>query len=142
MDLSYSFPSGGGQPLLQVSPERENRKLHLIQDENRLLKSMAHQNHTRESSVHERAAIFDVPISQAKVLERKTNDAALRRAMLGREEAEAELSKYKDEVRVLRKKDDESLLAKAKMEEKYLALTVCCFHHTTTIIHFHYKHRY
>lgn len=83
---------------------------------------MAH--HVRESSVHERAAIFDIPVSQAKVLERKTNDAALRRAMLGREEAEAELAKYKDEVRVLRKKDDDNLLAKAKMEERYIALTV------------------
>lgn len=121
MDSSYSLASAG-QPLLQISPDRENRKLHLLHDENRPLKVMAH--HVRESSVHERAAIFDIPVSQAKVLERKTNDAALRRAMLGREEAEAELAKYKDEVRVLRKKDDDNLLAKAKMEERYIALTV------------------
>lgn len=39
----------------------------------------------------------------SKSLERKTADAALKRAMLGREEAEAEMRRYRDEVKLMRK---------------------------------------
>jgi hypothetical protein len=59
--------------------------------------------HTRESSVHEKVAAFNSLTYQGKQLERKTNDAALKRAMLGREEAESEMRRYREETRSLRR---------------------------------------
>ncbi|TAQ90374.1 hypothetical protein B7494_g1325 [Chlorociboria aeruginascens] len=53
-----------------------------------------------------------------KQLERKTNDAALKRAMLGREEAETEMRRYKEEVRVLRRQVDEGKDRERKVGER------------------------
>lgn len=54
----------------------------------------------------------------SKQLERKTADAALKRAMLGREEAESEMRRYRDEVRGLRRYVDEGRERERKVGER------------------------
>lgn len=66
-------------------------------------------------SVHDKISQFNnMSIAmQSKQLERKTADAALKRAMLGREEAEAELRTNKAEIKSLQK-----LIAEGKERER------------------------
>lgn len=88
-------------PQQQQQPGSEKR--HSIHT----LVSPTRSTHSRDSSVSDKINQFNTLASQGKHLERKTADAALKRAMLGREEAEAEMRKYKDEARSLRKQLDE-----------------------------------
>ena len=57
--------------------------------------------------MHDKVAAFNSLAFQGKQLERKANDAALKRAMLGREEAESEMRRYREETRALRRQVDE-----------------------------------
>lgn len=61
----------------------------------------------RDRSVAEKVSQFNTMALQAKQQERKLNDAALQRAVLGREEAEAEVRRLRDEVKVLRQQVEE-----------------------------------
>jgi hypothetical protein len=61
---------------------------------------------------------------QSKQLERKTADAALKRAMLGREEAETELRKTRDENKKLQKAIDEGKERERKVGERLESLMV------------------
>ncbi|KAK4225807.1 hypothetical protein QBC38DRAFT_482080 [Podospora fimiseda] len=72
----------------------------------------------RDSSVHEKINQFNSLAVQSKQLERKTADAALKRAMLGREEAEAEMRRYRDEARSLRKLVEEGKERERKVGER------------------------
>ena len=83
-DSRQGTPTGG--PLQAISHKRVNQR-----------DSMA--------SVHEKISQFNnLSVSmQSKQLERKTADAALKRAMLGREEAEMEVRRARDELKSLRK---------------------------------------
>lgn len=54
----------------------------------------------------------------SKQLERKTADAALKRAMLGREEAESEMRRYRDEARGLRRYIEEGRERERKVGER------------------------
>ncbi|TDZ68029.1 hypothetical protein CTRI78_v002537 [Colletotrichum trifolii] len=87
-------PSG---PLNPITPDRANQK----RDARNLFPS-PRGSEGRESSVHEKISQFNTLAMQSKSLERKTADAALKRAMLGREEAEGEARRYRDETKVLR----------------------------------------
>ena len=69
-------------------------------------------------SVHDKIHQFNSLAMQSKQLERKTADAALKRAMLGREEAEAEMRRYRDEARLLRKQVDEGRERERKVGER------------------------
>ncbi|KAK2735534.1 hypothetical protein CKAH01_01915 [Colletotrichum kahawae] len=84
-------------PLNPITPDRANQK----RDARNLFPS-PRGSEGRESSVHEKISQFNSLANQTKTLERKTADAALKRAMLGREEAEGEARRYKDESKVLR----------------------------------------
>lgn len=84
-------------PLNPITPDRANQK----RDARNLFPS-PRGSEGRESSVHEKISQFNSLANQTKTLERKTADAALKRAMLGREEAEGEARRYKDECKVLR----------------------------------------
>lgn len=53
-----------------------------------------------------------------KQLERSTADAALRRAMLGREEAETEMRRYREEARTLRSVVEEGRERERKVGER------------------------
>lgn len=76
---------------------------------------------------------------QSKQLERKTADAALKRAMLGREEAETELRKFREENKALKKAVDEGKERERKVGERLESLMVgiprqlCCNQYMLTI---------
>ena len=77
-----------------------------------------HVEDLRDSSVHDKINQFNTLAMQSKQLERKTADAALKRAMLGREEAEAEMRRYRDECRALRKQVEEGKERERKVGER------------------------
>ncbi|KAM0426945.1 hypothetical protein ACHAPT_007843 [Fusarium lateritium] len=79
---------------------------------------------SRDSTVHDKISQFNnLSVSmQSKQLERKTADAALKRAMVGREEAEAELRRYREENKALRKSIDEGSQREKKVGERLEAL--------------------
>ncbi|CZS97374.1 hypothetical protein WAI453_008586 [Rhynchosporium graminicola] len=116
MDPTFKFPGSPGTPLFQVSPERVNKqRASTIFDDS---SSESPHFHSRESSVHEKVAAFNSLAFQGKVLERKANDAALKRAMLGREEAESEMRRYKEETRALRRQVDEGKERERRVGER------------------------
>ncbi|KAJ8068663.1 hypothetical protein OCU04_002365 [Sclerotinia nivalis] len=108
-----------GTPLHQVSPERVNQ-----QRQWDLPTSPTGENgskaskHSRDSSVNDKIAQFNSLAYQGKQLERKTNDAALKRAMVGREEAESEMRRYRDEARILRRQVEEGKERERKVGER------------------------
>jgi hypothetical protein len=120
MDPSYSFPSSPGTPLFQASPERVNQQWHSHYDMESPSGSIHRESkvHSRDSSVHDKVAAFNSLAFQGKQLERKTNDAALKRAMLGREEAESEMRRYREETRALRRQVDEGRAREIKVGER------------------------
>lgn len=82
--------------------------------------------HTRESSVvQDKVAVFNSLAYQGKQLERKTNDAALKRAMLGREEAESEMRRYREEARSLRRQVEEGKERERRVGERLESVMVC-----------------
>lgn len=62
--------------------------------------------------------------AHSKLLERKTADAALKRAMMGREEAEAEMRKLREETAALRKSIEEGKERERKVGERLEAVMV------------------
>lgn len=119
MDSSFKFPGSPGTPLFPASPERVNQQRSSVFDE-----SPGRDRHERESSVHEKVAAFNSLAFQGKQLERKTNDAALKRAMLGREEAESEMRRYREETRSLRKQVEEGKERERRVGERLESVMV------------------
>ena len=115
MDGDYNGPGSPGTPLFQVSPERVNQQRSSFMDSPT---SPLKQSNSRDSSVHEKVAVFNSLAFQGKQLERKTNDAALKRAMLGREEAESEMRRYREEVKALRRLVDEGKERERRVGER------------------------
>ncbi len=119
MDPNFKFPGSPGTPLFQVSPERVNQQrpntTNSVFDDS---PAGSVGRHTRESSVHEKVAAFNSLAYQGKQLERKTNDAALKRAMLGREEAESEMRRYREEVKSLRRQIEEGSERERRVGER------------------------
>ncbi|KAI4163261.1 MAG: hypothetical protein LQ342_003197 [Letrouitia transgressa] len=117
MDPIFKLPASPGTPLFPVSPERANRQQlppspSLPSD----LQDPFRTAHLRESSdVQNKVAQFN-NLSKEAAQRRRDNEAAMRRAVLGREEAESETRRIKDENRVLRKEIDEG-----KAREKRVA---------------------
>ena len=72
----------------------------------------------RDSAVHDKISQFNTLAMQSKQLERKTADAALKRAMVGREEAECEMRRYRDEVRLLKKHVEEGKERERRVGER------------------------
>lgn len=108
-----SSPASGAQPLQPVS--------HNAQRESTVFSSVQHHRDRlgeimspRDSSVHEKINQFNSLAMQSKALERKTTDAALKRAMIGREEAEAEARRHREEVKKLQRQVEE---VKKQLEE-------------------------
>ncbi|KAI5467031.1 hypothetical protein BGZ63DRAFT_418767 [Mariannaea sp. PMI_226] len=112
MSHTPSLPGSPGGPLQAVTPERANQQRESI---------FSHlRREPRESSVHDKISQFNnLSVSlQSKQLERKTADAALKRAMLGREEAETEMRRYKEEAKALRKAVEEGKERERKVGER------------------------
>lgn len=110
MELDSSRPgTPAGGPLQAVTPDRVNQQ-----------REASLSSSARDSSVHEKINQFNnmSVFMQSKQLERKTADAALKRAMVGREEAESEMRRYKEEVRALRKAVDEGKERERRVGER------------------------
>ncbi|KAI0107097.1 hypothetical protein GGR51DRAFT_166724 [Nemania sp. FL0031] len=104
-------------PLQPLSPDRANHQNPMLAS----LRSTAQ----RDSDVHDKIRQFNnlahLPpnaTSMSKQLERKTADAALRRAMVGREEAESEMRRWREEARALRRQVDEGRERERKVGER------------------------
>ncbi|OTA99533.1 hypothetical protein M426DRAFT_76323 [Hypoxylon sp. CI-4A] len=119
IELEHS-PGGGAAPLQEVSADRVN------QQRDASLFSPTHTEHPRDSDVHDKIRQFNNMAypgatngaTMSRQLERKTADAALKRAMLGREEAEGEMRRYRDEARALRRQVEESRGRERKVGER------------------------
>lgn len=100
-----------------MTPDRVNRR-------DSIFSSL--QRESRDSSVHEKINQFNnLSIAmQSKQMERKTADAALKRAMVGREEAEAEMKRMKEEQKLLRREIDEGKERERKVGERLEAVMV------------------
>jgi len=85
----------------------------------------AGKDNVRDSIVFDKVNQFNSLTMQSKQLERKTADAALKRAMLGREEAESEARRYREEVRVLREQLHEEKERQRKVGERLEQVMVC-----------------
>jgi len=109
MDPIYKFPASPGMPLIPVSPERTNRLLPQSPSAPGL--SRFHTEHAAQhshgtSDVQGKVAQFN-NLSKEAAARRKENEAALKRAVMGREEAESETRRSREENRVLRKEVEE-----------------------------------
>lgn len=103
MDSDTSLPGTPvGGPLQAVAHDRVNQQRDSI------------------SSVHDKISQFNNMsiTAQSRQLERKTADAALKRAMLGREEAEADLRRYKEELKSMRKAIEEGKERERRVGER------------------------
>jgi hypothetical protein len=120
MDENHKITISPGAALSQVSPERVNQQ----RFEQNALPANDAVSIVRESSVHDRVAKFDSLAAQGKALERKTADAALKRAMLGREQAEDEMRRYRDEARAFRKQVEEGKDRERKVGERLESVMV------------------
>jgi len=116
MDFAPGSPSAGA-PLQPVSPnpQRDRDTPSLFSS---LRRTTVDADDARDSTVHEKINQFNSLAMQSKQLERKTADAALKRAMLGREEAEADMRRYRDEARQLRKQVEDGKERERRVGER------------------------
>lgn len=114
MDAS---PVGG--PLQAATPDRINQRRESAA-------AAALRGDGRDSSVHDKISQFNSlsVTMQSKQLERRTADAALKRAMVGREEAEAEVRRLKEEARQLQKELHEGKERERRVGERLEAVMV------------------
>lgn len=112
-----------------ASPERVNQQRSSVLLESPTRLSHHAHSHSRDSSVFDKISAFNSLAFQGKTLERKTNDAALKRAMLGREEAESEMRRYRDEKRVLQREVEEGRERERKVAERLEAYMVSYLGH-------------
>ena len=108
MEPGLKLTSSPGSPLNQSSPDRVNRQSENGDSPRRRLFSPEAARNARESSVHEKAARFDQLAFTGKPIERRANDAALKRALIGREEAEEQARRYKEEAMRVKKEFQEA----------------------------------
>ncbi|EGR48769.1 uncharacterized protein TRIREDRAFT_36639, partial [Trichoderma reesei QM6a] len=109
-------PAATGGPLQMASPDRVNQRR-----ENTLFTTLRTPGASVDglaSPVHDKISQFNSMSMQSRQLERKTADAALKRAMLGREEAEAEMRRLKDEARDLRQEIEEGKERERRVGER------------------------
>lgn len=114
-----------GTPLYQFSPERVNQQRWDLPQSPTGEKGSKASKHSRDSSVNDKIAQFNSLAYQGKQLEKKQNDAALKRAMVGREEAESEMRRYRDEARILRRQVEEGKERERKVGERLESVMVC-----------------
>jgi hypothetical protein len=126
MEDVEGFPDSHGATALQpISPDRVNQQ-------NPVLSSVRSSTH-RDSKIHDKIRQFNNlshlppnPTTMSKQLERMTADAALKRAMIGREEAESEMRRYREEARALRKQVEEGRERERKVGERLETIMVGC----------------
>lgn len=123
MDPPFSFPASPGTPLFAVSPERVNRKPIIPQSPSLPSDLAQHRDpfaaaHIKTTSdVQGKVAQFN-NLSKEAIQRWKDNEAALKRAVMGREEAESETRRLKEENRVLRREIEEGRGRERKVAER------------------------
>lgn len=127
MDPVFSFPASPGTPLFPVSPERANRQqlpqspslpfISNIQNDPFILHSRGN------SDVQGKVAQFN-NLSKEAAQRRKDSEAALKRAVLGREEAESETRRLREENRLLRQDVEEGRARERRVGERVEAVMV------------------
>lgn len=140
MDPVFKYPASPGTPLHPISPERANiqRTPHQtasvhwniqsspslpdILSSGNLPERLRSQART-ESEVLNKVAKFD-SLSKDALDRRRAHEAALKRAVLGREEAEDEVRLARDESRRLRKEIEDGKARERKVGERLEALMV------------------
>lgn len=131
MDAAFSFPASPGTPLFPVSPERSNRQHHQPPSSpSRNSESTSRERdpfvtgHLRDSSdVQGKVAQFN-NLTKEAAQRRKDNEAALKRAVLGREEAESETRRLKDDNDSLRREIEEGRGRERKVGERLESVLV------------------
>ncbi|KAK3683342.1 hypothetical protein B0T22DRAFT_358705, partial [Podospora appendiculata] len=116
MDFASSIPGSPGHACSPLQPVSHNQQRESAQASAMRYASGGEDLH--DSTVHEKINQFNSLAIQSKQLERKTADAALKRAMLGREEAETEMRRYRDEVRLLRRQAEEGKERERRVGER------------------------
>ncbi|KAL7934889.1 hypothetical protein V8C35DRAFT_300085 [Trichoderma chlorosporum] len=111
-------PATSGGPLQMVTPDRVNQRRDTLFGNLRSQGASADALSGRDSTVHDKISQFNNMSMQARQQERKTSDAALKRAMLGREEAEAEMRRIRDEARALRQEIEEGKERERRVGER------------------------
>lgn len=127
MDSGYRLPASSGMPLFPVSPERANQQRAPVHElpTSPSLPDIASLSLSRSSSdVQSKVLQFN---SLGKdVLERRGDqDVALRRAKIGREEAENDAKRAKEEVKRLGRELDEVQLRERKAVQRLERAMVC-----------------
>lgn len=124
----FNFPPTPGMPLFSLSPERINAQRGNATPTEGLptsLPEFGSPKHARSNSAVEgmiaRFGSLDV---KDHVDLRKKDEAALRRAQMGREEAEGEARKLKDEARVAKKEAEDAKERERKTVKKLDVLLV------------------
>lgn len=122
MDPKFNFPGSPGTPLFAVSPERANRQPFpqspsLPSDLANLRDPFVGVHSRTSSDVQGKVAQFN-NLSKEAIQRRKDNEAALKRAVMGREEAESETRRLKEENRVLRREIEEGRGRERKVSER------------------------
>ena len=129
MDPVFKIPPTPGLSLFPVSPERSNRQYFpqspsLPSDLASCHRDPSVSSHSRTSSdVQGKVAQFN-NLSKEAIQRRKENEAALRRAVVGREEAEGETRRLKEENKALRKELDEGRTRERRVGERVEAVMV------------------
>ena len=126
---SLASPEQGNVPLWPVSPSRENR---LPTSPSLPSASPTRSSHERFAPLHVRTgsdvqnkvAAFN-NLTKEAAQRRKDNEAALKRAMLGREEAESETRRLKEENDTLRRDVEEGRRRERKVGERLESVMVC-----------------
>ncbi|MCJ1356620.1 MAG: hypothetical protein MMC33_006615 [Icmadophila ericetorum] len=119
MDSSIRIPPTPGLPLFPVSPDRANRQYlpHSLSDLC-FTKDDPFVSHSRTSSdVQGKVAQFN-SLSKEAAQRRKENEAALKRAVVGREEAESETRRLKEENMALRREIEEGRSRERRVGER------------------------
>lgn len=118
MDPVFRFPASPGTPLFPVSPERANRQQLAQSPSLPSLQNNPFITHSRgDSDVQGKVAQFN-NLSREAAQRRKDNEAALKRAVLGREEAESETRRVREENRILRKDVEEGRARERRVGER------------------------
>lgn len=125
MDPVFKIPTSPGLPLFPVSPERANRQAlsHSPSLPSNLQDPFKVSQSQENSDVKNKVAQFN-SLSKEAAQRRKDNEAAMRRAVLGREEAENETRRLKEENRGLRKELEEGRARENRVAERIESVMV------------------
>ena len=141
MEPTHGYPASPGTPLFPVSPERANQqKTALADPASPVAPELKHASHVRAGSdVQNKVAQFNT-LSKDAQDRKKSGEAALKRAIVGREEAESDLRRIRDEGRRARQEIEEGKSRERRVGERLEA--VMDELHRAKETHAHSQHLY